>query len=99
MEAALEHCRGNALRAKAEALAFLASAIKALSEDEKEFFSEKSGAFINDGYSVEEADAEALDMAIKMRPSQGVTRRKRIDGLEGLRAFARKEWKWQTGAI
>jgi len=44
--------------------------------------------------AMEKADAEALDMVIKTRPSQGVAERhKHSSELEGLWAFARKDWK------
>jgi len=43
---------------------------------------------------VEEADAAALDMVVKKRRKEtGTERHKHSNGLEGLRAFAEKEWK------
>ena len=98
LEEALKYHGGSMKKARQEISEFMDGVKEALSEAEREFFIEKSGAFICDGYSVEEADAEALDMAIKTRPSQSAAkRRRRSSELEGLREFARREWKWQTG--
>jgi len=95
LKIALEYYPGNAEKARQEVLDCMADMKKTLSEAEREFFAEKSGAFINDGYSAEEADAATLDMVIKKRPSRStasaeippqarksMTRQNNLDGLK-----------------
>jgi hypothetical protein len=73
LETALEYYQGGAGKTRKEVISYMESVKKTLTINEKEYFDEKAGAFINDGYNREEADAEALDMVIKMRPNQGAT--------------------------
>jgi len=69
-EAAFKLHNGNAEKAEQEVTDFLNYVKSRLSEAEREVFYEKSGMFINDGYSVDEADAAALNMIWRNRPPQ-----------------------------
>jgi len=69
-EIALKFHKGNAEKAEQEVSDFINKIKSSLSENEREYFHEKSGMFISDGYSVDEADVAALDMIYRNRPLQ-----------------------------
>jgi len=84
-EAALKLHKGNAEKAKQEVTYFLNNVKSRLSENEREYFHEKSGMFISDSYSVDEADAAALDMIWRNRPPRDTASyRKERKGTEAL---------------
>jgi len=70
LEIAIEHHGGDAMKARADVKECMDKTKETLTDAEREFFYEKSGAFLGDGYNTEEADAEALDMIIKKRPDR-----------------------------
>ena len=91
MKIALEYYLSDIEKSRREVLGYIDSIKKTLTDDEEEYFVEKSRIFINDGFSVDEATAAALDLVIRKRPiPQGDRSRAKQNNLESLKAYTRR---------
>jgi len=89
LEIAIEHYGGDAMKARADVKECMDKTKENLSDAEREFFIEKSGAFLSDGYNEQEADAEALDLILRSRPASATAAHSAAREGQGVQAQGR----------